>query len=86
MGWNTVFGDDSLFEGIKDRHFYFAHSYYCDPVSEDVVKGTTEYEGFEFATLMRYKNVVATQFHPEKSSESGLAFLKNFVTAMENEI
>ena len=86
MGWNTVAGEDPIFEGIKDRHFYFAHSYYCDPVSQDCVKGRTEYEGFEFATLMRRKNVIATQFHPEKSAESGLAFLKNFVAFAEEQI
>ena len=84
MGWNTVEGKDPLMEDVPDNHFYFAHSYYCDPADRDVVKGTTEYEGFEFATLMRRKNVVATQFHPEKSAESGLKFLKNFVSFAED--
>lgn len=78
MGWNTVETDDPMLEGIGDRHFYFAHSYYCDPEPKDVVKGTTEYEGFRFATLMRRSNTVAVQFHPEKSSESGQRFLRNF--------
>ena len=84
MGWNTVEGNDPLMEDVPDNHFYFAHSYYCDPADRDVVKGTTEYEGFEFATLMRRKNVVATQFHPEKSAESGLKLLKNFVSFAED--
>ena len=84
MGWNTVEGKDPLMEDVPDNHFYFAHSYYCDPADRDVVKGTTEYEGFEFATLMRRKNVVATQFHPEKSAESGLKLLKNFVSFAED--
>ena len=84
MGWNTVEGKDPLMEDVPDNHFYFAHSYYCDPADRDVVKGTTEYEGFEFATLMRRKNVVATQFHPEKSAESVLKFLKNFVSFAED--
>ena len=84
MGWNTVLGEDPMFEDVKDRHFYFAHSYYCDPISREVVKGKTEYEGFEFSTLMRRKNVVATQFHPEKSSDSGLTFLRNFVAFAED--
>lgn len=86
MGWNNVVGDDQMFEGVKDRHFYFAHSYYCDPVSAEAVRGKTEYEGFEFATLMRRRNVVATQFHPEKSSDSGLTFLKNFVAFAEDQL
>ena len=50
-----------------------------------MVKGTTEYEGFTFATLMRKANAVATQFHPEKSSDSGLRFLKNFVAYAEDQ-
>ncbi|MCQ2085621.1 MAG: imidazole glycerol phosphate synthase subunit HisH [archaeon] len=84
MGWNNVDGDDPMFEGIEDRHFYFANSYYCDPENKDVVKGTTTYEGFTFATLMRKNNAITSQFHPEKSSESGLRFLKNFVTYAED--
>lgn len=84
MGWNTVEGEDPLFDGVGDRHFYFAHSYYCDPFSRDVVKGTTSYEGLTFATLMRKKNTVSTQFHPEKSSDSGLRFLRNFVAFAED--
>ncbi len=85
MGWNEVMTDDPIMEGIDDRRFYFAHSYYCD-AAPDVVRGTTEYEGFEFPTLMRMRNVVSTQFHPEKSSVSGLAFLKNFVRFAEDQI
>lgn len=85
MGWNTVESSDPMFEGIGDRHFYFAHSYYCDPVSRETVKGTTAYEGFTFATIIRRKNVVATQFHPEKSAGSGLKFLKNFVAYAEDQ-
>ena len=85
MGWNTVETDDPLLEGIEDRHFYFAHSYYCDPENKAMVKGTTEYEGFAFSTLMRKANAVATQFHPEKSSDSGLRFLKNFVAYAEDQ-
>ncbi|MCQ2078958.1 MAG: imidazole glycerol phosphate synthase subunit HisH [archaeon] len=85
MGWNSVETEDPLLDDIEDKHFYFAHSYFCDPETRDTVKGTTTYEGFQFATLMRRQNVVATQFHPEKSSESGLRFLKNFVTFAEDQ-
>jgi len=85
MGWNEVVTDDPIMDGIEDRRFYFAHSYYCD-ASPGVVMGTTEYEGFTFPTLMREKNLVSTQFHPEKSSVSGLAFLKNFVRFAEERI
>lgn len=84
MGWNIVRSDDPMMEGIEDKHFYFAHSYHFDPADKTAVKGTTEYEGFEFATFMRCRNLVATQFHPEKSSVSGQKFLKNFVAYAED--
>lgn len=81
MGWNTVETDDDIFRGIESRHFYFAHSYYGNP-EEDVVVGTTEYHS-RFPTLFRKANTYGTQFHPEKSSASGMRFLENFVMFAE---
>ncbi len=79
MGWNSVESDDLMMDGIDNRYFYFAHSYHGIPAEEGVAKGTTEYEGHVMPTLFRKKNTVGSQFHPEKSSTSGLAFLKNFI-------
>ena len=84
MGWNIVDTDDPLFEGIENRYFYFAHSYHGEPTEKDVVKGTTEYEGVRFPTLFRKWNTVGCQFHPEKSSASGMQFLKNFIRFAED--
>ena len=83
MGWNHVETTDPLFDGITNRHFYFANSYYCSPDEKDAIKGMTEYEGHEIPTLFRKRNFVGTQFHPEKSSTSGLTFLHNFVKFAE---
>ena len=83
MGWNVVETDDPLFEGIESRHFYFAHSFHGNPTEEGVVKGRTEYEGNTFPTLFRKWNTVGCQFHPEKSSTSGMLFLKNFIRFAE---
>ena len=83
MGWNYVETSDTLFDGIESRHFYFANSYYCNPDEPDTVRGRTEYEGSVIPTLFRKKNFVGTQFHPEKSSGSGLRFLDNFVKFAE---
>ncbi len=83
MGWNIVDTDDPLFEGIENRYFYFAHSYHGEPTEKDVVKGTTEYEGVRFPTLFRKWNTVGCQFHPEKSSTSGMKFLRNFISFAE---
>ena len=81
MGWNTVESEDDMFRGIESRHFYFAHSYFGDP-KEDVVVGTTEYYS-RFPTLFRKASTYGTQFHPEKSSASGMIFLENFVRFAE---
>ncbi|MDX1813963.1 MAG: imidazole glycerol phosphate synthase subunit HisH, partial [Candidatus Bathyarchaeia archaeon] len=56
----------------------FVHSYYPQPIDSDVVLATTEY-GVRFASMVAQKNLFATQFHPEKSSKTGLTMLKNFV-------
>jgi len=84
MGWNIVDTDDALFDGIENRYFYFAHSYHGEPTEKDVVKGTTEYEGERFPTLFRKWNTVGCQFHPEKSSTSGMQFLRNFIGFAED--
>ena len=84
MGWNNIETDDALFDGIENRYFYFAHSYCGEPAEMDVVKGTTEYEGTRFPTLFRKWNVVGCQFHPEKSSKSGMQFLRNYIRFAED--
>ena len=79
MGWNEVKlkKKHPLFEGIPDSsHFYFVHSYYAEPENEELVAGVTEY-GMPFCSIVVKDNVVATQFHPEKSSTLGLRMYKN---------
>ncbi|PVX27326.1 MAG: imidazole glycerol phosphate synthase subunit HisH [Candidatus Bathyarchaeum sp.] len=81
MGWNTLNIEKShpLLEGVKDGSYvYFVHSYYPQPADSGVVVATTEY-GVRFASMVAKKNLFATQFHPEKSSKTGLTMLKNFV-------
>ena len=81
IGWNTVkfVKPHPLLEGIKDNsYFYFAHSYIPQPLEKEVIIATTEY-GMRFPSVVAKQNVFATQFHPEKSSKTGLTILKNFV-------
>jgi len=81
MGWNQVRQevDHPIFEGIPDSsNFYFVHSYYVDPAERSVVAGTTDY-GVEFCSMVVKDNLIATQFHPEKSGETGLRLLANFL-------
>ncbi len=81
MGWNSVDSEDTLFESIDSRYFYFAHSFYGSP-DEEITVGWTDYQT-RFPSTFRKRNVVGTQFHPEKSSTSGLRFLRNFVEFAE---
>jgi imidazole glycerol-phosphate synthase subunit HisH len=80
MGWNTVRQKvkHPLWDGIPDdTHFYFVHSFHADPVDRSVIAGETEY-GLAFASAIARGNVMATQFHPEKSGEVGLKIYDNF--------
>ena len=80
MGWNqlSVRRCPPAFSAIPDgANFYFVHSYYVQPEDTAVVATTTNY-GIEFCSSIWKDNIVATQFHPEKSQEMGLAILKNF--------
>ena len=81
MGWNQVqfTTQNPIFSGIpEDSFFYFVHSYYVDPFDDDIVLGETEY-GLTFCSAIAKDNIVATQFHPEKSGEIGLSLYKNFL-------
>jgi glutamine amidotransferase len=81
MGWNQVKQriKHPIFNGIPDgAHFYFVHSYYADPDDTDVLAGTTEY-GVSMCSVIVRDNVIATQFHPEKSGELGLRMYDNFL-------
>ncbi len=80
MGWNRIRikGDHPVFSGMKeDDEFYFVHGFYPDPDDKQHVLGETEY-GIVFASIVGFRNLIATQFHPEKSGRPGLLLLKNF--------
>jgi glutamine amidotransferase len=82
MGWNQVKqkAEHPIFDGIPDQaNFYFVHSYYAEPEGDAVVAGTTEY-GKTICSVVIRGNLVATQFHPEKSGVHGLRMYANFLT------
>lgn len=81
VGWNeiNIKKNDDLLDGISDQSdFYFVHSYHFKPVSKENIICTTPYCG-EFVSVVRNKNIIGTQFHPEKSSTTGFRLLKNFL-------
>jgi glutamine amidotransferase len=68
-----------IFDGIPDNsNFYFVHSYYAEPEDRSAVIGRTDY-GVDFCSVLAKDNIIATQFHPEKSGELGLRFYANFI-------
>lgn len=80
MGWNEVAFRRShpVFRDIKEgAEFYFVHSYYPAPADENLVLGWADY-GIRFCAAIARDNLVAVQFHPEKSGRPGLTILKNF--------
>ncbi len=81
MGWNRVFQMQAhpLWQGVPDgAFFYFVHSFYARPASAAHSAGETEY-GTRFTCALARDNIFATQFHPEKSADHGLALYRNFL-------
>ena len=81
MGWNSVTLSEthpSLCGIDSGSYFYFVHSFYAEPSEQAGVAGMTEY-GLPFCSVYAKDNVVATQFHPEKSGPVGLRIYRNFV-------
>lgn len=86
MGWNEIKINKSnksisngIFNGIPDNSYtYFVHSYYVEPQDKSIIATETEY-GLNFCSSITKDNVIATQFHPEKSQEIGLNILRNFI-------
>lgn len=83
MGWNQIEikrKDCPLFKGLADNSYvYFCHSYYPKPVDDKICAATTNYGG-EFASIVWQDNVYGAQFHPEKSQDTGMRILRNFVS------
>jgi glutamine amidotransferase len=82
MGWNNVHvrGELPVFEGIaQDAYFYFVHSYYPRPQDDAYVIAEAEYAGVRFPAVVGRDNLMATQFHPEKSGADGLQLYANFL-------
>lgn len=81
MGWNQIrlLKEHPVLAGIPaEAEFYFVHSFYPDPAAAEQVLGVTDY-GQEFPSIIGAGNLLATQFHPEKSGRFGLLLLHNFL-------
>ncbi len=84
MGWNRVSltRQHPVFQGVpSESYFYFVHSYYAEPEEPSLTLGTTDYV-VTFCSVLAKGNLIATQFHPEKSGPLGLQLYENFVRLM----
>lgn len=84
IGWSSLNGKSNtkcaLLNGIDDSDsFYFVHSFMCVPRESSLVSSSVDYLGQEIVASVTSGNIYGTQFHPEKSGESGLKILKNFI-------
>lgn len=77
IGWNKVIPTENN-SFIKEDYFYYVNSYYVQPKSTDIISAYTDYNG-KFCAAVEKKNIAAVQFHPEKSSNAGLNFFKNWL-------
>jgi glutamine amidotransferase len=82
MGWNSVSAhrDSQLFKGIEDQSFYFVHSYAVKGEIPTTV--STTFYGEEFISAVEDQSFSATQFHPEKSGDAGLALIRNWANSL----
>ena len=84
LGWNniSILNDQWLFADMEvDKNFYFAHSYHAE-TNASLVVATCEY-GVTFPAVVRDRNIVGIQCHPEKSHRVGLTFLRNFISQFD---
>lgn len=77
IGWNKVVPTDNN-SFITENYFYYVNSYYVEPKDEKIISAYTDYNG-KFCAAVQSGNITAVQFHPEKSSEAGLTFFKNWI-------
>jgi glutamine amidotransferase len=86
VSWNEIyeprtdFWKKTILDGIQDKSdLYFVHSFIAVPKDEKNILSRTNYSGIDFCSAVQYENIIGTQFHPEKSSLTGLKILSNFV-------
>lgn len=79
VGWNNIniLNNKFIPENVLRDKYYFTHSFYCSPKDKKVIHTNTSYSDKIFCSSLVKKNIIGTQFHPEKSGKSGLEIIKN---------
>lgn len=93
VGWNSITPpstrtngwDGTLLEGLKPgTNMYFVHSCYVEPENDDAILATTSYGHVDFCSATHHKNIIAFQFHPERSGEEGIHVYQNFANLIRS--
>jgi glutamine amidotransferase len=85
IGWNTIDdSNDSLFSGARLETAYYANSFVCRPADESAVCAWSTHDGDRFPAAVRSGKAIGVQFHPEKSSAPGLAFIREYLNFISN--
>lgn len=80
IGWNKIIikrKNRLIKSNYKNKMFYFVHSYYCSPENQQDILTYTNYGNYNFVSSILKKNIIATQFHPEKSGNQGINLIKD---------
>jgi glutamine amidotransferase len=80
IGWYKIKSEK---KELNTKYFYHIHSYYCKPKNENLIVSTTEYNNFTYCSSIQEKNIIAFQFHPEKSGKNGINLLKKIPNFFE---
>jgi glutamine amidotransferase len=84
IAWNKIYPfkkkwiDTPIFDINENEFMYFVHSYYAEPLFEELILTRTNYNGIEYCSAVMKDNIFATQFHPEKSADKGISIYKNW--------
>lgn len=90
IGWNKIknigksWKNTLLSKNENEDFMYFIHSYYVEPHDENIILANTNYGRFEYCSSINYKNIFATQFHPEKSSYKGILIYENIFNLIKS--
>lgn len=78
VGWNKLVDCKKECNQFNKKNFYFIHSLFCEPKDKKIILSNTIYKNIKFCSSILTKNILATQFHPEKSGKWGIKFIQNF--------
>ncbi len=88
MNWNDIkflkLKNKIISKTLNQKYFYFVHSFYCEPENKKNILSTSKFNKQEFCSSILNQNILGTQFHPEKSGEIGISFLKNINNFYDN--